>query len=255
MRAALALPAFRRLAATYALNELADWLATIALAVLVFDRTGDALATTALFVATKFLPSLLVPGLAARVERFPVARCLAVLYVAEAAALGALALSASAFSLALVCGLAFVDGTLAATARAVTRSATVAVLEPVGRLREGNGLLNLGFAAMNVAGPAATGFLVAGLGVGWVLGLAGFAFAGLAALVGSARGMPGGTTDEAPWTVRLRAGAAYVARHPVIGLLVAAEALLLGLLSMATPIEVIYAKETLGAGDVGFGSC
>ena len=46
--------------------------------------------------------------------------------------------------LPLVCALAFADGTIAATGRAVTRAATVAVLEPAGMLREGNAVLNLG---------------------------------------------------------------------------------------------------------------
>ena len=36
---ALRIPGFGRLAATYTLNELADWLATIALSILVYDAT------------------------------------------------------------------------------------------------------------------------------------------------------------------------------------------------------------------------
>ena len=68
MRPALELPAFRRLALSYVLNELCDWMATVALAVLVYDHTSSALATAGLFVAAKFLPSFLVPVVAVRVE-------------------------------------------------------------------------------------------------------------------------------------------------------------------------------------------
>jgi hypothetical protein len=41
---------FRRLATTYAVNELGDWMGIIALSVLVFDRTNSALATAGLFL-------------------------------------------------------------------------------------------------------------------------------------------------------------------------------------------------------------
>src|SRR3954451_3696809 len=71
MRTALGIPAFRRLAVGYTLNELCDWMATVALAVLVYGQTGSALATATLFFSAKFLPSLLVPALAVRAERLP----------------------------------------------------------------------------------------------------------------------------------------------------------------------------------------
>ncbi len=252
MRRALANRPFRTLAAAYTLNELGDWLATIALAVLVFDHTGDALATTALFISTKFLPSLLVPALAARIEKISVNRALGGLYVIEALAFAALAFSATAFTLVVICLLAFVDGTLAATGRAVTRAATVALLEPAGLLREGNAALNVGFSSMNIAGPAAGGVIVATGGSSLSLALAAALFLGLAALLLSTRGLPRGTTDEAPWRERLRDGAAYVWSHPVARPLIVVQAGLLVLFTIVVPIEVVYAKESLDAGDGGF---
>ena len=72
----LHVPAFRRLAASYTLNELGWGFGTVALAVLVFDRTGSALATTALFLGTAFLPALLAPALTARLDRLAVRRAL-----------------------------------------------------------------------------------------------------------------------------------------------------------------------------------
>jgi MFS family permease len=252
MRRALENRPFRSLAAAYTLNELGDWLATIALAVLVYDHTGDALATTALFISTKFLPSLLVPALAARVERIPVGHTIGALYVAEALGFAALALSATAFSLVVVCLLAFANGTFAATGRAVTRAATVALLEPAGRLREGNAALNLGFSAMNIAGPAAAGVIVATGGPSASLALAAGLFLGLAVLLLGTRGLPLGTSDESPWRSRLRAGAAYVWTHPLARSLIIAQSGLLVLFTIVVPIEVVYAKETLDVGDGGF---
>jgi len=252
MRGALENRSFRSLAIAYTLNELGDWLATIALAVLVYDHTGDALATTALFISTKFLPSLLVPALAARVERIPVGHTLGALYLAEALGFAALALSATAFSLVVVCLLAFANGTFAATGRAVTRAATVALLEPAGRLREGNAALNLGFSSMNIAGPAAAGVVVAAGGPSLSLAFAAGLFLGLAALLLTTRGLPLGAPDEAPWRSRLRAGAAYVWTHPLARPLIVTQAGLLVLFTIVVPIEVVYAKETLDVGDGGF---
>jgi MFS family permease len=254
MRSALALPAFRRLAVGYSLNELGDWLATVALAVLVYDRTGNALATTAFFLAAKFLPSFALPLLAARVEHLPVARCLRWFYAGEALAFVALAFVARDPWLPLVCALAFVDGTIAATGRAITRAATVAVLEPAERLREGNAVLNLGFSAMSVAGPAIAGFLVAGTSASAVLAINAALFAALAVLMATARTLPSGALDEAPWLERLRSGATYVARHPVVRPLVVAQGVLLVLFTLVTPIEVVYAKESLGGGDTAYGT-
>src|SRR5215218_4899605 len=89
-------PLFRRLAASYAINELGDWMGIIALSVLVFDETNSALATTALFLGTRFLPALLAPIVVARSERPPPRFSLPVIYCGEAAAFGGLALLASA---------------------------------------------------------------------------------------------------------------------------------------------------------------
>jgi hypothetical protein len=127
------------------------------------------------------------------------------------------------------------------------------VLEPAGALREGNAVLNIGFAAMNVAAPAAAGFLVAAAGAGVALAAAGALFAVLAPVMATARGLPQGSTDEAPWGERLRAAAGYVRRHRTARTLIAGQAVVLVLFSMVAPIEVVFAKESLDAGDAGYG--
>ena len=251
---ALRIPGFGRLAATYTLNELADWLATIALSVLVYDATGDPLATTALFVAAKFLPGLLVPAFAARLDGLPVARVLSRLYAFETLALVALALTADAFWLPVLLALALLDGTLAALARATTRSATVAVLEPSQQLREGNAALNIGFSSMNAAAPVLAGVLVALLAPAAVLAIAAALFGALAVLIGTAPGLPAGEPEPSVWRARLREGLAYVRANPAVRTLLAGQAVVLVLLTMITPIEIVYAEESLGAGEVGFGA-
>ena len=92
LRDPLKRPAFRRLAVSYAINEMGDWLGLVALSVLVFELTGSALATTLLFLGTGFLPALLTPLLVARLERPPPRFVLPAIYAAEAAAFLGLAL-------------------------------------------------------------------------------------------------------------------------------------------------------------------
>ena len=53
--------------------------------------------------------------------------------------------------------LALLDGSLAITGRGLTRGAVAAVLQPAGLLREGNALLNIGFAVASVGGAGAGG--------------------------------------------------------------------------------------------------
>ena len=252
-RSALRAPGFARLAATYTLDEMADWLATIALSVLVYDATDSALATTALFLAAKFAPAFLVPPLTARFDGAPAPRVLGCAYAVEAVLLVILAVTAGAFWLPAVLVLALLVGTLAAFGRATTRAATVAVLEPAGLLREGNATLNVGFSVMNAAAPAAAGALVALTSPIPVLAIAAAAFAVQAAIILPARGIPLGEPEPAPWQSRLRDALAYVRREPVLRTLLGGQGLVLVLLTMAAPIEVVYAKESLDAGDAGFG--
>ena len=53
----LAVRPFGRMLASYTVNEFGDSFAIVALAVLVYDRTGEVAPTAALFLAGKFLPA------------------------------------------------------------------------------------------------------------------------------------------------------------------------------------------------------
>jgi MFS family permease len=246
---------FAPLAASYSLNELGDNLGVVALAILVLDETGSALGTAALFLAAKFLPAFVAPACTAVLDRRPAGTVLPLLYVLEAATFGALGLVATSFSLAAILALAFCDGALALTARALSRGAVASTLRPAGRLREGNALLNVAFAVTSAAGPALAGLLVSVSGVHTVLWLDGASFLAVAALLFAARRTLPTTEVEAgePWRERLRAGLEHVRRHPVAGRLIAGEAVALVFFTLIVPIEVVYAKETLDAGDFGFG--
>jgi MFS family permease len=253
----LRIPGFARLAATYTINDLAAFLATLALSILVYDATGDALATMALFLAAEFVPGLLVPVLAARADGVRPARVLGAAYAVEAVLLGAIALLASSFLLPAVLVLAFLNGTLATLARAVTRAASVAVLEPAGALREGNAIMNVGLSVNSVSGPALAGGLVALIDVGPAMAVIAGVFALLACLIAPARGLPLPRLDDGQGATstlaRLRETAEHVRSSPGLSRLLAGQGLALALLTMVVPIQVIYAKESLGTDDAGFG--
>lgn len=252
--AALKLPGFARLATAYTVNELGNWLGDIALAVLVYDQTGSPLATAALFIGTRFLPAFIAPALAVRVEPIDTRWALALVYLAEAVAFAALALTVSHFMLVLVVALATIDGTLASTGRSLTRAAAVSMLDSHGALRSGNAVLNFGFTGAAAAGPAIAGLVVAGLGVQAALLLDAGSFVIVALLLASATSLPAGITAPTRWWSRLREGMRYVATRRRLRALLAAQGVALIFFTAVTPIEVVFAKETLGAGDFGFGA-
>jgi transmembrane secretion effector len=230
-------PLFRRLATTYAVNELGDWMGIVALSVLVFDSTGSALATAGLFLGTRFLPALLAPILVARVEQPPPRFALPVIYCGEATAFAGLALfGGSDFSLAAVIVLATVDGALALTGRSLTRAVIAALLEPTGELRAG-----------------IAGLVVAGFGVQPALLLDAVSFYAIAWILLTAGPLPQAEPDPGRVRDRVRAGLAYIRERPTLRRLLFAQGAAFVFFAAVIPIEVIYSKQTLGTGDSGYG--
>jgi len=246
-------PLFRRLATTYTVNELGDWMGIIALSVLVFDRTDSALATAGLFLGTRFLPALLAPILVAWAERPPPRFALPVIYCGEAAAFGALALLASHFSLAGVIVVATIDGALALAGRSLTRAVVAAQLEPTGELRAGNALLNVAFTGGAAIGPGLAGLVVAGFGVQTALLLDAVSFYVIAWILLTAGSMPRAEPEAGRMRDRVSAGIAYIREKAVLRRLLIAQGAAFIFFAAVIPVEVVYAKETLGTSDSGYG--
>jgi MFS family permease len=242
------------LAASYAVNELGDWMGIVALSVLVFDRTGSALATATLFLGTRFLPALIAPVLVARVERPAPRYALPVVYCGEAAAFGALALFAGDhFLLVGVVAIATIDGALALTGRALTRAVVAALLEPHGELRAGNAVLNVAFTGSAALGPGIAGLIVAGFGVQTALLLDAVSFYAIAWILFRAGPLPHAEPDPGRVRERVRAGLAYIRERATLRRLLMAQGAAFVFFAAVIPIEVIYSKQTLGAGDSGYG--
>jgi MFS family permease len=239
---------------SYTINELGDSIGVVALALLVYEETGEAAATAALFIAGKFIPAFIAPGLTARVDQLDLRRVLSGIYLVEAVVFGVLAWLADGRQLlALVFVLAFVDGTLAVTARALTRGAIGTLLQPIGLLKEANGLLNVGFAVASVGGAALAGLLISQWSISLALAADAFSFLAIAIVFLGTRGLPAPEVERQRWRDRFRGGLAFARRNATIRLLLFGESLALIFFTLVIPIEVIYARESLDTGSAGFG--
>ena len=149
--------------------------------------------------------------------------------------------------------LAVVDGTLAVTARALTRGAVGTLLQPVGLLKEANGLLNVGFAAASVGGAALAGLLISQWSLSVALLADAVSFLVIAIVLGRTRGLPTAEVERQRWRERFQGGLSFARHSPRIRLLLLGEGMALIFFTLVIPIEVIYARESLGVGSAGFG--
>jgi predicted MFS family arabinose efflux permease len=246
---------FRRLAVSYTLNELGWGFGTVALGLLVFDRTHSAIATTALWLCTLLVPALLGPAVTAHLDRAATRRALPSLYLAEAALFALLAiLAAGSPWVPLVLVLAALDGTLALVGRALTRAAVAATLKPTGELEPGNALLNVSFSLCFAAGPALGGLAVAGAGVSAALWVSAGLFLAMTVALATSRSLPPGHADVGDgWLARLRAGLGHVLANRALRRVLGTHAATFICAAMISPVEVIWAEEILGGGDSAYG--
>jgi predicted MFS family arabinose efflux permease len=247
---ALRLPGLPRLAGALTLAELGETLAAIALAVVVFGRSGSVLATGAFFVAARLGPAFASQPLSALIDRVAGRRGLAFCFVAEAILFALLALPLPVPVLILV---PLATGTVAVCCRSVTRAEAAVRLTRAGRLRDGNSGLNIGFAIAGTAGAAAGGALAALTSPAVPLLAASACFlVGAALIVGISRARP--EADTATIFAHLREGFAHArSDRTAMSLIAVQTAAMLGFM-LVIPIEVVYAERDLGAGAGGYGA-
>jgi predicted MFS family arabinose efflux permease len=245
---------FRRLATSYTLNELGWGFGTIALSLVVFNHTHSALATTALWLCTLLVPALIGPAATARLDRAAARRALPALYLVEAAIFAALALVSSAPWLPIVLALAALDGTLALVGRALTKAAVAATLKGDGLLEPGNTLLNVSFSLCFAIGPALGGLVVATYGVSAALWVSAAIFLAMTITLATSRSLPPAHPEHGDgWLARMRAGIGHALGNRAIRRILGGHAAALICAAMISPIEVIWAKDVLGAGNGGYG--
>ena len=237
---------FGRLLGSYTVNELGDSVGVIALALLVYDGTGDAAATAALFMAAKFVPAFIAPGLTARLDSSTSgARC-AMLYLVEALVFAAARLrrrrqircSSSSSRLALV------DGTLAVTrAGADPRRGRSDPPAAQACSREATGFLTSASRRPSVGGAALAGLLIPQWSLSVALAADAASFLIIALVLGThSRTSRPTQLERERWSERFRGGLAFARSNPLVRLLLVGEALALIFFTLIIPIEVIYAR-------------
>ncbi len=226
---------------------------TLALAVLVYQRTGSALGSTAFFLCAQVLPAFVAPAVVARLDRRPLPIVLPGLYALEALAFGVLAVMTSNFSLPWVLVLTFIDGILAVVARALARTASVAQLIPADLLPEGNALNNAVFSVCFMVGPAVGGVVVVAGGTVAALLVNCGVFAAIALVLVTA-GLRGPASEHETSGGRLRAALAHVRATAPLRTLLYLQAVGMVFFTISIPVEVVFASNTLHSGAGGYGA-
>jgi MFS family permease len=247
---ALQLPGLPRLAGALTLSELGETLASVALAVVVFGRSGSVLATGGFFIAARLGPAFASQPLAAFVDRRAGRRGLAICFAVEAILF---ALLAAPLPVGVLIVVPLATGTLAVCCRSVTRAEAAVRLTRADRLRDGNSGLNLGFAVAGTLGAAAGGALAAVTSPSVPMFAAAACFLGGAALVArTPRARPEAVALSA--SRHLREGLAYTRSDRMAFLLITVQTAAMLAFMLVIPIEVVYAQRDLHAGAGGYGA-
>jgi MFS family permease len=146
-----------------------------------------------------------------------------------------------------------VDGALALTGRSLTRAVVAARREPAGELRAGNAVLNVAFTAGAALGPGLAGLIVGGFGVQTALLLDAVSFYAIALILFTAGPLPQAEPEPGQMRERVRAGLAYLRERSALRRLLIAQGAAFIFFALVIPIEVFYAKQTLGTSDAGYG--
>ena len=241
---------FRRLWIGQALSFVGDFVSTVALVLLVVDVSGSASAVGGVLVA-RLLPTLaspLVGVLADRLDRRAV--LVAADLVRAVLVLGLI----FARDLPVIYALVFLLGVAQTVFNPTVRAAFPSVVGG-GDLTRANAIISGTFSFSVTVGPALGGVLVASVGVEVAFLLDALTFLASAALLSTIR-LPALERDggeQEGFFVELRAGFGYLARARV-PLAIVAGAFLATLTANATiPAEAFLAKDTFGAGNVGYG--
>lgn len=243
----------RRITVGYTVNELGNWLGAVALAVAVFDATRSAVATAALFVSVSFLPAVLATVVVARLELLARRGVLAALYLLQALTTGGLAILVLHPVLASILVLGAVDGIAAVAAKALLRAVVSQGSEDDAARRRANGRLNACWAATAALGPVVAGVLSAAVGPSMVLVLDAGSFVITGALVFDVP-TPRTETGSARIAGQLNEVVRYVRANSSLGWLLGTEAVAIVFFAAVVPVEVVFVKATLHAGDQGYGA-
>jgi MFS family permease len=246
---------FRLIVIAMGLSSLGDVLAAVALTIRVHDLTGSGLAVAALLLADLVAHVVFAPWAGMLVDRVETVRVLAAVSLGQAAVAVALAFT---HAVPLLVVLLFLLGAGAA----VVTPAVLAILpRVVGRDRTtpANASLEIARYAGATAGPVVAGVLAATLGTGAALLADAGSFAVLAIAAAALRvrrppeeaGEEEGQAGSRPG--RAREGFSFLWGDPVLRLAAVVLTITVMFAVMDNVALVFFAKDTLEAGDGGYG--
>jgi predicted MFS family arabinose efflux permease len=252
MRRLVALPGYVRLLGAYTLNELGWFIGTIALSVLVYQRTGSVLGSAGFFLCSQALPALVGPAIVGHLDRTSPRTLLPAMYWLEAALFGVLAWLTTRFALVPLLVIVVIDGVVALVARSIAVGARTQILKPVNMVREGGALQSIMFSIAYLIGPVLGGVITAFGGTAAALLVSCGLFAAMGVALCS-RSIPRAIVHDGPARGRLRAALRYIRHDRPVATILVVQTIALVFFTIPTPIEVVYAVHTLRAGSAGYG--
>jgi predicted MFS family arabinose efflux permease len=236
------------------LNELAVSIATVAVAVLIYRRTGSALGAAGFFLCSQFGPAFVSPVFVSRLDQRSAKAALVPLYALEAVVFAVLALVVHHFTLAAVLALALLDGIFAMTARVLARAAWTAITSAAGLMRDAQAVSNTTYSIAFMVGPLIGGGVVALGGTVVALLVNAGVFVLMALTIMTAHGLPPRVEERAPSKGRLRAALRHARSDGPLRTLLSLEAAAVVFFSISLPVEVVFATHSLHAGPAGYGA-
>ena len=238
----------RLLVGAVGLSAMGDFVALIALVLLVHDLTGSGLAVSALFAAHMVPVVAFSPLAGLLADRVESVRLLALASVGQAVVAVGLAFTES---LVPLLGLSVLLG-LGATLSQPAEFALVPAVAGAKRLNEANGLVETARYAGFTAGPLLAGVLVAAGGSRAALLVNAVSFLAIAAAASlmRARRPPVAAAEGEP--DRARDGFGFLWGDDVLRVMVGAGVVALLFISASLTAEVFYLKDVVGAGDAGY---
>jgi MFS family permease len=225
-----------------------DFVSTVAIVVLVAELTGSASAVGGVLLA-RLLPTLASPFFGVLADRFD---------------RRAVLVSCDLIRAALIASIIFVDSLLAVYVLVFLLGATRTLFNPTiraafpsvvgdGDLTRANSIVSGTFSFSFMAGPALGGLLVASVGVDAAFALDAITFL-LSAVLLSRIPLPRPEKEEEePFVRELRAGLSFLAGSRVPLAIVAGAFLTIVTANATIPAEIFLAKDTFGAGNLGYG--
>ncbi|HEX5948532.1 MAG TPA: MFS transporter [Actinomycetota bacterium] len=238
--------------AAFALSALGDYVALITLTLRIQETTGSGWAVAGLLLTGLVPPVLLAPLAGLLVDRLETVRVLAVTALLQAAVATALAFTTGVFP---TLGLSFLLG----AGLAVTQPALFALLpRAVGeeRTTQANAYLEVARWGGAAAGPVLAAVLSHRFGAGSTLLANAVTFVAVAVLVSllRVRRYPEPHPEEAATRRgQARAGMVYIAREPLLRVVVPMVGFMVVFAAADNVAEVFFAKDVLQAGDTGYG--